>query len=65
MGTGVESHFRLGMRYAGGGSHRLARRLRRSQSRRERWLRRRSAWHRCRVAWVRNAMTASLLVGTA
>ena len=37
----------------------------RSQSRRERWLRRRSAQHQCLTAWVRNAMIASLLLGTA
>ena len=37
----------------------------RCQSSRERWDRRRSAWHQCLVAWVRNAMIASLLLGTA
>src|SRR6266511_2528917 len=48
-----------------GGSHRVARRSMRFQFRRVRWLRRRSALCQCLVAWVRNALTASLLPGTA
>ena len=37
----------------------------RSQFRRVRWLRRRSARYQCLAGWVRNALTASLLPGTA